>query len=95
MFIAVRYFDVFEGVNEYTVYLFEILKLLLVLFFLVGIKKQMIYGLVFLLHGAPALLPFTKYNDVFNNLLFFSARPISKSFFTLYLFRDEYTKFDL
>jgi hypothetical protein len=33
----------------------------------------MIYGLVFLLHGAPALSPFTKYNNVFNNLLFFGC----------------------
>jgi hypothetical protein len=52
----------------------------------------MIYGLVFLLHGAPALSPFTKFNNVFNNLLLFAARPISAIFFTLFLFRDEDTK---
>jgi hypothetical protein len=52
----------------------------------------MIYGLVFLLHGAPALSPFTKFNNVFNNLLFFAARAIWVVFFTLILFRDEDTK---
>jgi hypothetical protein len=45
-----------------------------------------------LLHGAPTLSPFTKFNNVFNNLLLFAARPTLAIFFTLFLFRDEDTK---
>ncbi|MFT4747085.1 MAG: hypothetical protein ACI8XG_001162 [Congregibacter sp.] len=88
-----QYFYGIEAVGENIIYVFGALQLILVLTFLAGIKKRITYGLVFLLHGASTLSSYAKYFDVFNSLLFFAAWPMLAACFTLYLLRDEDTKF--
>ena len=88
-----QYFYGIEAVGENIIYVFGALQLILVLAFLAGIKKRITYGLVFLLHGASTLSSYAKYYDVFNSLLFFAAWPMLAACFTLYLLRDEDTKF--
>lgn len=90
-----QYFYGIEGVAEPVVYLFGVLQMVLVLAFLAGVKKRITYGLILFLHGASTLSSYAKYADVFNNLLFFAAWPMLAACFTLYLLRDEDTKFTL
>ena len=90
-----QYFYCIEGVAEPVVYLFGVLQMVLVLAFLAGVKKRITYGLILFLHGASTLSSYAKYADVFNNLLFFAAWPMLAACFTLYLLRDEDTKFTL
>ena len=90
-----QYFYSIEGVAEPVVYLFGVLQMVLVLAFLAGVKKRITYGLILFLHGASTLSSYAKYADVFNNLLFFAAWPMLAACFTLYLLRDEDTKFTL
>ena len=84
-----------EGMGETIMYLLGALQLMLVLTFLVGVKKRITYGLVFLLHAISTLSSYAKYIDAFNNLLFFAAWPMLAACFALYLLRDEDTKFTL
>jgi hypothetical protein len=90
-----QYFYGIEGVAEPVVYLFGVLQMVLVLAFLAGVKKRITYGLILFLHGASTLSSYAKYADVFNNLLFFAAWPMLAACFTLYLLRNEDTKFTL
>jgi hypothetical protein len=69
------------------------LQLILVIAFVLGIKKRLTYGVIFLMHGASTLSAFNQYFDAFNNLLFFAAWPMWAACFALYLLRDQDTKF--
>ena len=81
------------GVNEIAAYIMGGLQLLLVIAFVLGIKKRLTYGVIFLMHGASTLSAFNQYIDAFNNLLFFAAWPMWAACFALYLLRDQDTKF--
>lgn len=82
-----------SGVAESMVYVLGALQLVLVLAFLMGIKKRFTYGLVLLLHAGSTFSAFANYLDAFNNLLFFAAWPMLAACFALYLLRDEDNKF--
>lgn len=81
------------GVNEIAAYIMGGLQLLLVIAFVLGIKKRLTYGVIFLMHGASTLSAFNQYIDAFNNLLFFAAWPMWAACFALYLLREQDTKF--
>ncbi|WP_445777887.1 hypothetical protein [Shewanella sp.] len=81
------------GVNEVAAYIMGGLQLILVIAFVLGIKKRLTYGVIFLMHGASTLSAFNQYFDAFNNLLFFAAWPMWAACFALYLLRDQDTKF--
>jgi hypothetical protein len=95
---SMKIFDKFYGIsglNEVAAYILGALQLVLVLAFVMGLKKRITYGVIFLLHGASTLSSFNQYVDAFNNLLFFAAWPMWAACFALYLLRHEDTKFSL
>ncbi len=82
-----------SGMNEVAAYIMGALQLTLVFAFVLGFKKRITYGIIFLMHGASTLSAFNQYFDAFNNLLFFAAWPMWAACFALYMLRDEDTKF--
>lgn len=88
-----QHFYGIQGLGESIVYGLGVLQLILVLAFLVGFKKRITYGLVFLLHAGSTFSSFAQYIDAFNNLLFFAAWPMLAACLALYLLRDEDNKF--
>ncbi len=56
--------------------------------FLLGARKRVSYGLVFLLHAVSTLAAYRQYLDPFNNLLFFAAWPMLAACYALYMLRD-------
>lgn len=82
-----------SGSNDSIAYILGALQLILVLAFLVGIKKRLTYGAIFIMHGLSTISSYNQYLDGFNNLLFFTAWPMWAACFTLYLLRDLDVKF--
>ena len=73
------------------------LELVLIVGFLLGIKKRFTYGSVLVLHGISTLSSYKQYLAPFEkgNLLFFAAWPMLAACVALYLLRDEDTWFTL
>lgn len=69
-----------------------IAELLLILAFLVGYRKRISYGSVFILHAISTFSSYRQYLAPFDNLLFFAAWPMLAACFALYLLRDLDTK---
>ena len=71
------------------------LELVLILGFLLGIKKRLTYGAVLILHGISTLSSYKQYLAPFEkvHLLFFAAWPMLAACLALYLLRDEDTWF--
>lgn len=95
---SARIFEHFYGISGSTdtiAYILGALQLLLVIAFLVGIKKRINYGAIFIMHGLSTLSSYNQYIDGFNNLLFFAAWPMWAACFALYLLRDQDVKFTI
>jgi putative oxidoreductase len=90
-----NHFYKINGLNDIMAYGLGALQLILVIAFLLGIKKHLSYGLIFLMHAGSTLSAYALYIDAFNNLLFFAAWPMLAACATLYLLRDADTKFTL
>ncbi|TMP72314.1 hypothetical protein CWB76_03625 [Pseudoalteromonas sp. S1609] len=93
---SARIFEHFYGISGSTdtiAYILGALQLLLVIAFLVGFKKRITYGVIFIMHGLSTLSSYNQYIDGFNNLLFFAAWPMWAACFVLYLLRDQDVKF--
>jgi putative oxidoreductase len=73
------------------------LELLLLAGFVLGYRKRLTYGAVFLLHGASTLSAYRQYLAPWHgaNLLFFAAWPMWAACWTLYLLRDADKKLTL
>mgnify|MGYP001595071935 len=95
--IVFEKFYLFAGFENAIMYVLAGAELLLILAFLVGVKKRWSYGLVLLLHGVSTVSSFRQYLNPFEggNLLFFAAWPMLAACFTLYLLRDYDRKFSL
>tara|TARA_B100002049_G_scaffold237023_1_gene225673 strand:+ start:2776 stop:3186 length:411 start_codon:yes stop_codon:yes gene_type:complete len=91
--IVFEHFYGLSGSTDTVAYILGSLQIILVFAFVVGFKKKITYGLIFLLHGASTLSSYAQYIDGFNNLLFFAAWPMWAACFTLYLMRDEDVKY--
>ncbi|MDX1588900.1 MAG: hypothetical protein R3296_08170 [Oleiphilaceae bacterium] len=88
---AARVFEGFyglAGLGATAFYVLGALQMVLILGFLLGIRKRLTYGLVFLLHGISTLSSYAQYLNPFENLLFFAAWPMLAACFALYLLRD-------
>ncbi len=88
---SAKIFEHFYGISGSTdtvAYIIGTLQLILMLAFLVGIKKRLTYGIIFVMHGLTTLSSYNQYIDGFNNLLFFAAWPMWAACFALYLLRD-------
>lgn len=85
------------GIGTTVVYILGILQVALLLGFVVGIKKRLTYGLVFLLHAISTLVSFPQYLDPFTapNILFFAAWPMLAACFALFWLRDLDTRWTL
>jgi putative oxidoreductase len=70
------------------------LELLILIGFVLGYKKRLSYGLVFIFHLISTLSSFKQYFSPFEpmNLLFFAAWPMLAACFALYILRDEDTR---
>lgn len=78
------------GLGNQIMYAIAGAQLLLILAFLIGVKKRWSYGLVFFIHGVSTVSSFKQYFNPFEggNLLFFAAWPMLAACFTLYVMRD-------
>jgi putative oxidoreductase len=95
---SARVFENFYGLGGFggaVFYLIGALELLLILAFVAGLWKRVSYGLVLILHGISTLSSYQQYLDPFNNLLFFAAWPMLAACVTLYLLRDQDTRWAL
>lgn len=87
-----RYYHI-AGLSEAIIMGVGSLQLILVVCFLLGIKKTLSYGLILLMHLASTLSTFPQYLNPWlpKNLLFFAAWPMLAACLTLYLLRSEDT----
>lgn len=78
-------------VGQAIMYGLATLELILLLAFLLGIKRRISYGLVLCLHGVSTLSSWYQYMHPFegSNLLFFAAWPMLAASIMLYLMRDQ------
>ena len=69
------------------------LELLLLLGFVMGFKKRLTYGLVFIIHGVSTLSSYKQYLAPFEgpNLLFFAAWPMLAACGALFMLREQDT----
>lgn len=92
---------VFEGfyglssIGDSAMKFIAIIEILILIGFLIGIKKRLTYGIVLVLHTISTLSSYKQYLYPFEkmNLLFFAAWPMLAACVALYLLRDEDTLF--
>ncbi|NNJ92371.1 MAG: hypothetical protein HKP55_11910 [Gammaproteobacteria bacterium] len=86
-------FYFYDGLSVSLAYGIGAIQFLIIFFFLLGIKKQLSYGLVFCMHLISTLTSYEKYFDpwTYPNLLFFAAWPMLAAIVALYLLREEDT----
>jgi len=74
-------------------YIIGSVQLLVIIGFLLGIKKKCTYGAVLLMHGVSTFSSFAIYLNPWGprNLLFFAAWPMLAACYMLYIMRDEDT----
>ncbi len=68
-------------------------EIVILLLFLLGIRKTMSYGLVLLFHTVSTITPVYQYAS--GQLLFYAALPMWAACFTLFLLRDTDTLFTI
>ena len=95
--IVFEKFYLLTGFENVIMYALAGAELLLILAFLIGIKKRFTYGLILLLHAASTFSSFKQYLNPFDgaNLLFFAAWPMLAACITLYIMREYDRKFSL
>lgn len=81
------------GMSHEIIYLFGILEIILLVGFLLGIKKQWTYSAVLFLHGVSTVSAYNNYLAPFTgpNLLFFAAWPMLAACVGLYVLKDQDT----
>jgi putative oxidoreductase len=76
-------------------YLIGTLQALIILGFILGVKKKLTYGTVLFLHGISTLSSYSQYFNPWEggNILFFAAWPMLGSIIALYMLRNYDTLF--
>lgn len=95
---AAGVFENFYGLSGWGPTIFMIigaLELLLLIGFVIGYKKKVTYGLIFIIHAVSTISSWKQYLDPFNNLLFFAAIPMLAACWALFSLRDKDTHFTL
>lgn len=94
--IAKKYYHL-PGLNETAGYVIGAFWMVLLLAFLLGFKKRISYGLVFLLHAGAIIvtLPFYIMGTENFNQLFLAAIPAAAAMGLLYVLRNEDTLLSL
>lgn len=72
-------------------------EMVLIVLFVIGRFKSITYLMVLLIHAVSTITPITVYLNPFEGagLLFFAAWPMLAACYTLYVFRNEDTKFNI
>lgn len=80
-----------SGLSSSLAYLLGVLQLILVLGFLLGIKKRLTYGAILIMHFVSTVSSYQMYMDPWGpkNLLFFAAWPMLAAIYSLYILREE------
>jgi hypothetical protein len=88
-----RNFYLIGGLGDRVFTVIGILEVVLIAGFVVGFRKRLTYGAVFILHGISTLSSYKQYLAPFEdpNLLFFAAWPMWAACFALYALRDRDT----
>ena len=82
------------GVGPAVLTIIGVVELVLIVAFLLGVKKTITYGIVLGLHGISTLSSYQQYLG-FDNLLFFAAWPMLAACFVLFYLRDLDTQYTL
>ncbi|NET39256.1 MAG: hypothetical protein F6K19_46005 [Cyanothece sp. SIO1E1] len=90
---ASKIFEIFYGVggvNNTIIYILGVIQLLIVIGFVLGLKKKITYGAVLIMHAASTLISLPRYLDPFTtpNLLFFSSWPMLTACFAVFYLSD-------
>jgi uncharacterized membrane protein YkgB len=82
------------GLGPLAFYIIGAIELLILIGFLFGFKKRWTYGAVLLFHAVSTFSSYQQYLSPFEgtNLLFFAAWPMLAACFSLYILRDQDTK---
>jgi len=88
-------FYLIEGMSTGITYGIAIIQLILVMAFLLGIKKKLSYGAILAMHAASTFSSYAIYLDPWGprNLLFFAAWPMLAAIFSLFILREDDTLF--
>ncbi len=86
-------FYMIDGLSETAAYGIGGVQAVIYLAFLLGIKKRLSYGLVFLMHGLSTISTYEQLLDPWGprNLLFYAAIPMLAACFALYMLRERDT----
>ncbi|MGM0658233.1 MAG: hypothetical protein ACQET0_06620 [Pseudomonadota bacterium] len=94
---AAGVFENFYGLSGWGPTFFMIigaLELILLTGFVIGFKKRITYGLIFVIHAISTLSSWKQYINPFDgNLLFFAAIPMLAACWALYSLRELDTRF--
>ncbi len=82
------------GLGEAAFLMLGLLELIIVVAFMLGIKKTLTYGIVLALHAGSTMSSWSQYLG-FDNLLFFAAWPMLAACYALFALRDLDTKFTI
>lgn len=79
------------GLESFVMYLVGGIEIIILLLFLIGVKKPYTYGAVLLFHAVSTLSAFKQYMAPFEgpNLMFFAAWPMLAACIALFLLRDQ------
>ena len=91
------HFYFYDGMTNSLSYILGAIQMAIVVAFLLGVKKRITYGILFLMHLGSTVLSYGKYFDPWSspNLLFFTAFPMLAALAALYLMRNEDTLFTI
>lgn len=78
------------GLSPIFFYLIGTIQLIIIIGFVIGVKKKLTYGAVLFFHAVSTASAFKQYLNPYqdSNLLFFAAWPMLAACFTLYYLRD-------
>ena len=79
-----------SGLGAAPMYLLGLVELVIIIGFVLGMRKSMTYGIVLVLHAISTVSAFRQYLSPFDgpNLLFFAAWPTLAACYALYVLRD-------
>lgn len=81
-----------SGMSNVVAHIAGAIQLAIVIGFVLGFRKRITYGLVFLMHAASTVISYKQYLSPFAadspNILFFAAWPVLAACFALYYLRD-------
>lgn len=76
-----------DGLTETLAYVVGAIQLVIILGFVLGVKKRFTYGAVLIMHTISTFSSFALYLAPWQNLLFFAAWPMLAATYALYVLR--------